>query len=166
MSQSWFSPAVEERTQPSKALATTLPKGRLAVARQPQLPDVIAWPHLPAGCPPPAAALMVGTFYRLIDGNKDDWKTHAMLRGADSYPLAVGACRWNSLSVFSTIEEAQKYRETYKALKRKVIARFYMTMTMGYLLQDKPPGAHHDWWPGASFQPPPVHEILADAAGG
>jgi hypothetical protein len=124
------------------------------------------WPPLPPGCPTEGAASAEGVFFRLVRGTGDDWRTHAMIRGANSYPAAVGSCRWHALSVFSALEDAQRLRRKVPMFRDASIAAFQMAPEMGVSLQDKPPSTHYDWWPASSFRPPPGHEIVRDADSG
>lgn len=89
-----------------------------------------------------------------------------MFLGPDKYPAKVGACRWNALSVFSSVEGARRYRRDFKSLRGCTIVSFQVDAAMGVLLQDKPPETHHDWWPSDAFQPPPDCEIVKDDVSG
>lgn len=125
-------------------------------------PEAPYWPPLPPDCPLKGAAPADGVFYRLVRGDGDDWKTHAMRHGPDTFPKKVGACRWNALSVYSTLEGAQKKRREVKGFRGYSIVQFEMATTMGVVLQDKPPDTHHEWWPDDSFRPPPTGETVKE----
>ena len=120
------------------------------------------WPPLPPDCPTEGAAPAQGVFFRLVRGTEDDWRTHAMIRGANSYPASVGPCRWHALSVFSALADARRLQRKSPIFRNASIAAFQMAPEMGVSLQDKPPSSHYDWWPDSSFRPPPAHEIMRD----
>lgn len=117
------------------------------------------WPALPPDCPPSGAGPKAGMFYRLLKGAEHDWRTHAML--GKPCPAAVGQCRWQSLSVFDSVDGL------HRLIRRVGRARFEghrpmsfsLDETMGDLLAGS--HGHHDWWPSAAFVPPPSDLHLA-----
>jgi hypothetical protein len=115
--------------------------------------DAGPWPPLPPDCPPTEAGTRAGVFYRLIRGDDEDWKTHAM-RGI-TRPERVSQCRWQALSVFEDLEDAERTIRKVGRLKKHRPMAFLMDETMGDLHKDGPT-SHHDWWPSATFTPPPA----------
>lgn len=98
---------------------------------------------------------MTGTFLRMTNGSAADWQTHHMLKGAKACPKGLSECDWNALSVHRTVADVEQVKRRAKKFANHAVYSFTMTAAMGRLLQDKPPGSHHNWWPSSTFVPPP-----------
>lgn len=103
---------------------------------------------------------MVGVFYRLCRGNEDDWKTHAML--GKPRPPDVSQCRWQSLSIFDSLDGSRRLASRVPKFKKHRPMCFSIDGTMGDLLAGR--DGHHDWWPSPTFAPPPGDLRLDDEA--
>ena len=109
---------------------------------------------LPAGCPPADAAEIVARriVYRLVRSDPptfDDFRSQreenpgAEFRGVDE-------CQARGVSVFITIEDADKRRERPR-LSETLICEVVLDKGAGRIHQKKPNSPHCTWWPLADY---------------
>lgn len=113
-----------------------------------------SWPDwFPSDCPPAQAREAVGRFYRLVDDvtptEQDFWSARELVAAgikrrqhwSDDQEWKAVAC-----SVYADLKDAQSARDSFGALKAKVIAGGDIDGPGKVLDTPSQGNSHHSWW--------------------
>lgn len=112
------------------------------------------WPdYYPNSCPPEGAFPAEGVVFRFTDEPEPrpgDFEPHVIKFPGKQFP---DMCLASGLSVYRTLEDAQRKRRRVPGLRDKCIARGSLNNEAGLLMKTLKHG-HHTWWVPRSVESP------------